>query len=133
MITLVLLHPLQGTPVQTWTFQDESVIRLGRAHDNDVVLLSAVVSRHHVEVKKHGNGWEVINLGTNGTYLEGKRVDKVSVEDGMTIRLARSGPKIQINLTVHNFPKVPLPPQTQPMDTPDSHASSSTSIYPLPD
>jgi eukaryotic-like serine/threonine-protein kinase len=131
VITLVLLHPLQGTPVQTWTFQDESVIRLGRAHDNNVVLLSAVVSRHHVEVKRNGNEWEVINLGTNGTYIEGKRVDKVTVEDGMTIRLARSGPKIQINLTVHNIPKVIPPTQAQPTATTDANPANSTSVYPL--
>lgn len=133
MITLVLLHPLQGTPVQTWTFQDESVIRLGRAHDNNVVLLSAVVSRHHVEVKQNGTDWEVINLGTNGTYIDGKRVDKVAVEDGIVIRLARSGPKIQINLTVHNIPKSPFPPQTEPMGFPDDNPASSTSIYQIPD
>jgi serine/threonine-protein kinase len=132
VITLVLLHPLQGTPVQTWTFQDESVIRLGRAHDNHVVLLSAVVSRHHVEVKRNGNEWEVINLGTNGTYIDGKRVDKVSVEDGITIRLARSGPKIQINLTVHNLPKAAPPYPSPPAATPDAN-SSSTSIYPISD
>lgn len=133
MITLVLLHPLQGTPVQTWTFQDESVVRLGRAHDNDVVLLSAVVSRHHVEVQQSGSDWEVINLGTNGTYIDGKRVDKITVQDGMVIRLARSGPKIQINLTVQSSLKGSPLSHVQPDSIPDSELSSETSIYPIPD
>jgi pSer/pThr/pTyr-binding forkhead associated (FHA) protein len=133
VITLVLLHPLQGTPVQTWTFQDESVVRIGRAHDNDVVLLSAVVSRHHVEVRQTGNTWDVINLGTNGTYIEGKRVDKVAAQDGMVIRLARSGPKIQLNLTVHNSTNIPPHPQVQPSSFNESASSSDTSIYPIPE
>lgn len=98
MITLALLHPLQETPVQKWSFKPDSTVRIGRANDNNVVLYSAVVSRHHVEIRGQGNGWEVVNLGTNGTYIDGQRVDKFVAKDGMVIRLARSGPMIQIRL-----------------------------------
>lgn len=98
MITLSLLHPLNKNPVQHWTFEDESVIRIGRSTENDVVLYSAVVSRHHVELCRTETGWEIRNLGTNGTYLEGKRVSQAPAKDGIVIRLARSGPNIQINL-----------------------------------
>jgi len=98
VITLNLLHPLQSIPIQSWTFEQESVIRIGRATDNDVILYSAVVSRYHVELRRHGSRWEVINLGANGTYLEGKRIAEAPLQDGAMIRLARSGPQIQINL-----------------------------------
>ncbi|MGA9380462.1 MAG: FHA domain-containing protein [Phormidium sp.] len=98
MITLNLLHPLQSIPIQSWTFEEESLIRIGRATDNDVILYSAVVSRYHVELRRHGSSWEVINLGANGTYLEGKRIAEAPIRDGAMIRLARSGPQIQIHL-----------------------------------
>lgn len=98
MITLSLLHPLNKTPLQHWTFEHESVIRIGRSTDNDVILYSAVVSRHHVELRRTERGWEIMSLGTNGTYLEGKRITQVPVEDGIIIRLARSGPNIQIHM-----------------------------------
>lgn len=98
MITLSLLHPLHESPVQHWTFKEESVVRIGRSTENDVVLYSAVVSRHHVELRKTASGWEIVNLGTNGTYLNGKRVSQVPAKDGTVIRLARSGPNIQINI-----------------------------------
>lgn len=98
MITLLLLHPLKRTPVQVWPFENESVIRIGRSTDNHVILYSAVVSRHHVELRQVGGGWEIENLGTNGTYLDGKRITKVPVTDGAIIRLARSGPNIQIRI-----------------------------------
>lgn len=99
MITLTLLHPLQSIPVQNWTFGAESaVVRVGRSTDNDVVLYSAVVSRHHVELRLDGRQWRVVNLGTNGTYIDGKRVEECDAKDGLIIRLASSGPKIQINL-----------------------------------
>ncbi|MGK7948581.1 MAG: FHA domain-containing protein [Xenococcaceae cyanobacterium] len=98
MITLTLLHPLQPVPVQSWTFKNESKISIGRSTSNEVVLYSAVVSRHHVEIRKAGNEWELVNLGANGTYVDGKRITKTLVVDGMVMRLASSGPKIMINI-----------------------------------
>jgi serine/threonine-protein kinase len=98
VITLSLLHPIKQIPVQVWTFENESTIRIGRSTDNQVILYSAVVSRHHVELRRVGNSWEIVNLGTNGTYLDGKRITQVPVSDGAIIRLARSGPNIQIRI-----------------------------------
>lgn len=98
MIILTLLHPLQSIAVQSWTFNDDSSIKIGRATNNEVVLYSAVVSRNHVEIKKSGDGWEVINLGSNGTYIDGKRVEKSQISDGMVVRLASSGPRILIKI-----------------------------------
>ncbi len=98
MITLTLLRTDQLTPAQSWTFEHEPVIKIGRSTDNHVVLYSAVVSRHHVELHQVDSHWEIVNLGANGTYVDGKRVTQIPVEDGMIIRLARSGPNIQIHI-----------------------------------
>ncbi len=84
--------------MQSWTFEEEPVVRIGRSVNNDVVLYSAVVSRHHVELRQTENGWEIHNTGTNGTYLAGERIESRPVQDGLVIRLARSGPNIQINV-----------------------------------
>ena len=99
VITLSLLHPVDKTPVQSWTFEEEEVVRIGRSVNNDVILYSAVVSRHHVELRQTEEGWQIHNIGTNGTYLAGQRIDSQPVKDGLVIRLARSGPNIQINVT----------------------------------
>lgn len=126
MISLTLLHPLQSVPVQSWHFEDESVIRIGRSTSNDVVLYSAVVSRHHVEIRRNNSDWEVVNLGANGTYIDGKRIDIVPVVDGMVIRLASSGPQIQIQLGSSAYKnrselaqnqKLPLPFRDKSKDT----------------
>jgi pSer/pThr/pTyr-binding forkhead associated (FHA) protein len=96
VITLTLLHPVQLTPVQHWTFDESSVVRVGRSTDNQVVLYSAVVSRYHVELRRANAAWELVSLGANGTYFEGKRISQLSVRDGMIFRLARSGPNLQV-------------------------------------
>ncbi|WP_445242525.1 FHA domain-containing protein [Microcoleus vaginatus] len=93
-----MLHPLQSIPVRSWIFEDEQVVRIGRSTENHVVLFSAVVSRRHIELRRSGITWELINLGTNGTYLDGKPIAKVPIVDGLIVHLARSGPKIQINV-----------------------------------
>ena len=96
---------MQSIPVQSWIFEHEPVVRIGRSTDNHVILYSAVVSRHHVEIRQLETGWEIVNLGANGTYLEGRRITKVPVEDGVIIRLARSGPNVQIHLGVKDSDK----------------------------
>jgi pSer/pThr/pTyr-binding forkhead associated (FHA) protein len=98
VITLTLLHPIQSIPVQSWTFEHEPVIRIGRSTDNHVILYSAVVSRHHVELRQVESQWEVVSLGANGTYVDGKRITQMPILDSIVIRLARSGPNIQIHV-----------------------------------
>lgn len=97
-ITIILLHPQQSNPAQSWTFENETIIRIGRATDNHVILYSAVVSRHHVEIRQAGDSWEIISLGANGTYIDGEKISQAPLSDGSIFRLARSGPQIQVRL-----------------------------------
>lgn len=97
MVTLSLLHPQQNTPLQQWQFEDESVIWIGRASDNHIVLTDSLVSRHHLELRrisslKNGSSWQMINQGTNGTFLNGILVSQSLVADNSLIQLARGGP-----------------------------------------
>lgn len=98
VITLSLRYPSQDTPIQRWTFTNESVVKIGRCADNHIVLHSSVVSRHHVELRRITTQWKVINFGHNGTYLDGQPITEAIATDGMVIRLALSGPQLQINL-----------------------------------
>ena len=118
MITLTLLHPTKTTPIQSWKFETTATIRIGRS--TEVVLYSAVVSRHHLEIRHDKNHWEIVNLGTNGTYIEGKLVSQKEVTDGMTIRLASSGPTIKICLSSEDSSV-----QRQLAQMNQSHSSSS--------
>ncbi|MCW6037602.1 FHA domain-containing protein [Spirulina subsalsa FACHB-351] len=106
MITLTLLHPSQSTPVQSWLFDSETVVRLGRGNQNDVVLYSAVVSRRHAELQNFESKWELINFGANGTYIDGKSITQARVVDGMIIRLGESGPKLLIGLGANDPAKL---------------------------
>jgi pSer/pThr/pTyr-binding forkhead associated (FHA) protein len=100
VITIILLHPSQDIPLQSWSFDQEESIFIGRSTENDIVVYSAVVSRQHLELRKKGTQWEGINHGANGTYVNGEKVNQVTLEDGMVMRLADTGPKLQIKIRV---------------------------------
>ncbi len=103
-ITLILLHPTQGTPIKSWPFKNISLIRIGRAPDNELVLESPVVSRHHAELRFTGSHWEVSSLGANGTFLDNKQVSKERVADGAVVRLAFSGPQLECRICAALLP-----------------------------
>lgn len=117
MITVNLLHPSNLTVVQSWSFTAESVIRIGRSADNEVVLYSSVVSRYHVELRYQTQHWEVHNKGANGTYWDEKLITKQDIVHGMVIRLATSGPKLQFSLDNNAPTPVPKTARTRPQRT----------------
>ncbi len=115
MVTLTLLHPQASTPLQQWNFQSQSTIRIGRSPDNDIILDDPLVSRHHLELRatptKSGNRWQLINQGTNGTFLNGVLVSRGLVPNDSLIRLAREGPTLKFQ--IHSVPE-PTPIQLPP-------------------
>lgn len=135
MITLTLLHPIQSVPVQSWCFESESVVRIGRSNDNDVIIYSAVVSRHHVELWNNPFGWEIINFGANGTYVDDQPITQVLVVDGMTIRLGNSGPSIRIRVAATNLQpeKVRKPRKPSPSSQKDESSTDNQTPSPFRD
>ncbi|USR91398.1 FHA domain-containing protein [Phormidium yuhuli AB48] len=133
MITLTLLHPHQSIPLKRWTFEDDIVVRIGRAPDNHVVLYSAVVSRYHLELHcDDKRQWYLVNLGTNGTYLEDSPIEEIPATDGSIVRLARTGPQIQLHVSKPPpvSPAQKLLKHLQDRGTPDEDTTSEESFPP---
>jgi hypothetical protein len=61
----------------------ETVITIGRHPDSNLVLADPNVSRNHAEIRPQGDRFAVVDLGsTNGTRVNGVRVDTQVLEDG---------------------------------------------------
>jgi Protein of unknown function (DUF3662)/FHA domain len=61
---------------------------LGRSRDCDLQLTDANVSRRHAEVRQEGASYWIVDLGsTNGTELNGRRVERAQLSDGDRITL----------------------------------------------
>ena len=98
--TWLLIHsgPLAGTrfPIS------EGVTRVGRGPENDVVIGGAdttMVSLSHLELYKDGASLRLRDLGsTNGTLLNGERVDEAQVSLPATLQLGNQGPELALVL-----------------------------------
>jgi Protein of unknown function (DUF3662)/FHA domain len=56
---------------------------VGRSSACDLVVDDPNVSRRHVEIRPDGDGWTALDLGsTNGTELNGRRIERARLEDG---------------------------------------------------
>jgi hypothetical protein len=73
----------------------KDVVTVGRLDTCDVALADPGASRRHAEVRREGDEWVVLDLGsTNGTIVNGKRVNRH--------RLAK-GDRITVGETVLEF------------------------------
>lgn len=64
---------------------------IGRSKECDVSLDDASVSRRHAEVRAGPDGYWIADLGsTNGTEVNGKRVDRVRLEPGDVVTLGQT-------------------------------------------
>jgi uncharacterized protein YkwD len=81
------LVPLDKTAARTLPLTRDEV-SIGSAADNDFVLSSETISRHHAILAGNGPEYRVTDLGsTNGTYVNGRRVTgSATVKCGDEIR-----------------------------------------------
>lgn len=83
---LITVPDKQGQP---YRFKiDRKVVKIGRGSQNDIVVDSASVSTKHAEMHRIEGGYELRDNGsTNGTKLNGDRMEAIELLDGMHVRL----------------------------------------------
>ncbi len=64
---------------------------IGRLRSCEIHLQDMNASREHAALERGANGWDLFDLGsTNGTLVNGVRVDRVHLSDGDTITIGTS-------------------------------------------
>lgn len=75
---------------ERYVLGDRSV-SIGRLPECDITLADANVSRHHAEVRPHGDGFALVDLGsTNGSKVNGVRVSQRELRDGDELTFGNS-------------------------------------------
>jgi len=73
-------------------------LSIGRADDNDLPLADNTVSSHHARIFTYLESSYIEDLGsTNGTYLNGKRIQKHTLHVGDVIKVGKLELKITKN------------------------------------
>jgi membrane-bound lytic murein transglycosylase D len=78
----------------------EDTVRLGRAQSNGIVVDHEYVSGEHLELRRTGDDWEVVDIGsTNGTFIDGERITRSSLGAHTAIRLGHpGGPELVVTI-----------------------------------
>jgi hypothetical protein len=95
-------EPEPPSDVVTLSFEGREVpvtgdrVVLGRSRECDIRLADANVSRRHAEVRHEEGTYWVIDLGsTNGTELNGRRVERAELSDGDRITLGSTDVRVE--------------------------------------
>ena len=89
---LLVSGPEQGPAGTQRTFELSAPLTiLGRGTDCDLRLVDPGVSRHHAELRVEDGEVVLVDLGsTNGTFVNGQPVRRVSLTDGTRVTLGRT-------------------------------------------
>jgi predicted component of type VI protein secretion system len=100
-VHIELLDANQEHVADEWTFspQAKNVIRIGRSHENDVVISDRYVSRFHAELRFHDGSWEIVNFGQHGILRQGRRIeDTCRLDEREELQLGGSGIVLRFSL-----------------------------------
>jgi len=71
-------------------FLDTDATGIGRHPESDIFLDDITVSRHHAEIRRGGNGFELHDVGSlNGTYVNRERVEEGDLRSGDEIQIGK--------------------------------------------
>lgn len=69
---------------------ERDVTSIGRHPDADLLLDDVTVSRHHAEVRRHGDLMMLVDMGSlNGTYVGSHRVEEHPLSMGDKVQIGR--------------------------------------------
>jgi len=100
-IRVVVIDPEGRERVGSLRRGDTGPLRLGRAPENDLQVVSPYISRRHADIWPHPNGILFEDLAsTSGSYVGGARVNKSVVRVGDSVRL---GSPDGLRLSLHRI------------------------------
>lgn len=69
---------------------DSDATTAGRHPDAEIFLDDVTVSRRHVEFRRSGESFQVVDIGSlNGTYVNHDRVDSVELKSGNEVQVGK--------------------------------------------
>ncbi|MBN1579909.1 MAG: FHA domain-containing protein, partial [Anaerolineae bacterium] len=96
-ISLTIHHPGGGAPDRGTMFVDTSLfatvqaITIGRDPQSNLPLQSPQVSRNHARIERTPQGDILVDLNsTNGTWLDGRRIERAYLSPGSQMRAGSS-------------------------------------------
>jgi len=91
-----ILQSSQPHSSLTFRLRPGAIRTVGRATRADFIVDAALVSRLHCRITADDESLEVIDLSsTNGTYVNGKRIERAKLKTGDRLRVGRVELKVE--------------------------------------
>jgi EAL domain-containing protein (putative c-di-GMP-specific phosphodiesterase class I) len=104
-------YPPSGSAVKRYPLEGGPFC-LGRSETTDLPVNSTRVSREHALIERRGGGWRIRDLkSTNGTFVNGERIEESPLADGDTVKVA------DVEFTFHALNEEPTLSFTQVMES----------------
>lgn len=108
------LHQVFGAHTgRSYTF-DKPVVRVGRMPDCDVAFdphADLDASGRHAEFRREGGRWIVVDSGSrNGTWVNGKKIDRHALVQGDEVEFGPGGPRLRVELPADDIATTPARP-----------------------
>lgn len=83
--------------MQTWSFHRQSIVRIGRMDDTDVVVTDPHVSRLHAELRYDEGAWHLSSLGRHGVLFDDQLLIQPTrrLAHGVVFQLGPGGPLLE--------------------------------------
>jgi len=80
-------------------YKFDDSFKIGRDDSCEIQFDEEIISRIHAEVILENGQWRLKDLkSTNGTYLNGQKIDRVQITSNMQLEFGLMGPKIEFKL-----------------------------------
>ncbi len=116
VIIVQLIHiegPLKGQILEL----SDREIKIGRQASCQLCFPADlnIISREHATITREGNRFKLTDHSSNGTLVNGKRIQEIYLKDGDVITIAQGGPKVSFLTEIsETIPSSPAPvPETQ--------------------
>lgn len=98
-LSVTVISP-EGDLLNDHFFEPQDSISIGRSSESDIILadFGTKISRCHAVILGESGSWEFYNLGVNGSYASGQKIDQAVLTNGATIRLSKHGPILHFKL-----------------------------------
>ncbi len=78
----------QGKLLRAFALGDSNEVIVGRDETCDIRIRAKSVSREHCTIEREGQDFVLRDLGsTSGTFLDGKRVDRIRLRNGIAVKV----------------------------------------------
>ncbi|TYL45163.1 FHA domain-containing protein, partial [Nocardioides sp. BGMRC 2183] len=84
---------------RTLRLDERRTYLVGRAIEADVVLTAGSVSRQHAEIRPDGDGWVLVDRGSQfGTFVDGRRLSEIRIDRRVVVRCGPDAPGAELVL-----------------------------------